>query len=974
MHFSFLDSITAKLPLPSRKVDAAHALEKWGHIGDIEKSLAGSCSAIKNHKQGAALLNAIFGNSPFLTQIVLKHPKWFIRTCETSSEKTFADLCRHIKNTKIKSIEQLMQLLRIAKREASLIAAMADIASIWNVQDVTKNLSLFAEIVTMKTAEWLLSEAHRKGDIALPYPEDSARDSGWIILAMGKLGARELNYSSDIDLILLFDKDRINYIGDKTLQHLMSKLTQELVSILNERTADGYVFRTDIRLRPDPASTPACMSVNAAMTYYETVGQNWERAALIKARPIGGDIYAGYEFLKRLSPFIWRKYLDFVAIDDIQSIKRQMDAYHQSALKIEGHNIKIGIGGIREIEFYAQIHQLIWGGRMPQLRSLMTCETLPQLAKENLISPEIATHFTQIYWFLRTVEHRLQMIHDHQTHSIPETPEEIERIAIFMGFDGIESFRSALIRACEYVHDIYTHSFKGQGKLGTEGKLVFTGVEADPGTIENLTKMGFGNPVTVCEVIAGWHRGSRRATRNKRARELITEVTPIMLKAFAASANPDQAFIHFDEFVAKLPAGVQIFSLFHNNPSLLELIATIMGSAPAMADTLARYPNLLDSVLTGQFYEQLPDRTLLLMEFSNFIFHARDYEDEVGLIRQFKNEKHFQAGIQLLTGKINHIIAGEFLSQLADIILLRILKITTNEFTKSHGVLGDDSMAVVALGKLGAQELTFGSDLDLVFIYEAALEDTSSDGEKSLSPNVYFGRLCQRFIGALTSLAREGRLFEVDMRLRPSGNQGPIAVSVDAFNKYFTESAWTFERMALTKARVISGGEQLKSDLMVSIQSHLSRTPDKESLKHDIRSLRVKVEEEFGSDNIWDLKYARGGLMDIDFIAQYLVLQNAYEKPEILRTSTLHILESAKKLGVLDSDTLEKLLKSHHFLSQLFYLLRLCSDGRLQPEQAPSGLMRLLVHLTKSEDFGQLQKRITETLSLVNGIFNKLFA
>jgi glutamate-ammonia-ligase adenylyltransferase len=929
-------------------------------------------SVVKDTK-ATSLLQCIFGCSPFLTQIILKYPQYVIDILNNNPAQFIRTVTQELSNQpEYPSVESLMQSLRQAKKQIALAIAIADITEFWDVQKVVLELSQFAEICLRIASDWLLYNAMKRGEVSLKHMGNPARDSGWIILAMGKLGAKELNYSSDIDLILLYDKDKVPYTGETGLQHFMSKLTQELVRIMQERTNDGYVFRTDIRLRPDPASTPPCMSVGAAMTYYETVGQNWERAALIKARPIAGDITAGLEFLKWISPFIWRKYLDFASITDIQSIKRQMDVHHQSELTLAGHNIKLGIGGIREIEFYTQIHQLIWGGKMPQLRSIPTVPTLLQLQQEGLISEEIFTVFSQSYWFLRKVEHRLQMIADQQTHTIPESNEDIERMAIFMGFESTQTFASYLLGICHKVHDIYIHSFKGQGALGTEGALVFTGVEPDPNTLQTLRSMGFTDPSVVAAQISGWHRGTRRATRTKRARELITEVTPQLLKAFGATTNPDQAFIKFDEFLGLLPAGVQLFSLFQNNPPLMDLIATIMGSAPALAETLSRHPNLLDAVITGQFYDSLPDKTLLFLEFSNSIFHAENEEDEIRILREFKNEKQFQVGVQLLTGRVQPDEAAEFLSNLADTILKRVLKTTEREFAKTYGNIVHDSLAIIALGKLGAKELTFGSDLDLIFIYNPVSEEVRSDGEKSFNPNVYYSRLCQRVIGSLTALTREGRLYEVDMRLRPSGNQGPIAVSFESFDQYFSSSAWTFERMALCKARVLTGERLFQKRIEANIHMHLCSNIDIRVLFEDIYAMRQKVDEQFATNNPWDIKYVRGGLMDLDFIAQFYVLAYSHIHTDLVDGSTERVLQKCMQYKILHEEQGNQLLQGFRLLTKVFFILRLCSSGSMIEETAPIGLKRLLSQLTQSTDFDTLKTNLIQYQSFTREQFDRL--
>jgi len=723
----------------------------------------------------------------------------------------------------------------------------------------------------------------------------------------------------------------------------------------------------DLRLRPDPASTPVAMSTAGAITYYETVGQNWERAALIKARPIAGDTEAGYRFLQQITPFIWRKHLDFAAIADIQSIKRQMDARTGGVIEIPGHNIKTGLGGIREIEFFAQIHQLIWGGREPTLRIQGTCATLEALAQGALIDPELSVKLGKSYRFLRTVEHRLQMVDDQQTHSVPTLEEARTRLAAFLEFPDRTTFERTLMEHLEFVHTNFAESFRGQGGLGgNEGKLSFTGVENDPQTVETIRKMGYKNPASVSEIIQGWHRGSRRATRTKRARELITELTPTLLESLASTLQPDQAFIRFDEFLTKLPSGVQLFSLFYANPQLLDLIAIIMGSAPALAERLSKNPNLLDSVLTSHFFNDLPDKETLFDELAGQLMLARDFEDEMDIIRRFKNEKQFQAGIQLIRRQISAAEVGHYLSDIADTCIAALLHRVEIAFG-SKQKLKPGGLATIAMGRLGARELTFGSDIDLVFVH-GALEKN-----KQLAPeHELYNKLGQRFIGALTALTREGRLYEVDTRLRPSGLDGALAVGVGTFDKYLNESAWTFELLALTRARVITGNPALRERLEKIIQHNLALPRQPQKLAKDIIDLRVKITREFGSDNPWNLKYAHGGLMDLDFLAQYFVLGHAHAYPALIGHSTDQVFTALLEYQLIDTAQGEVLLEAHRFLTSLFVLLRLCAVGTLDEAAAPLGLKVLIANGLKLADFAIVKTSLIATLSMVHKHFTDI--
>ncbi len=963
--FPFLDAIHTLPALPRKDASERGFSSLAGKIRQMENTdIAGQWEAITAHPQGKALLDCIFAYSPFLSRLIGQHTAFFIDYCTRGVDACFTELKMSLVTCPSSSTSELMKALRIAKSKASLLIASADLGHIWSLEQVTLAMSEIAELCVHRTVEFLLTQAHKKGDITLPHPENPEQESGLFVLAMGKLGSRALNYSSDIDLIVFFDSDRTTYTGAQNSQKCFSKMAQEMMHILQERTADGYVFRVDLRLRPDPASTPLAMSVAGAITYYETVGQNWERAALIKARPIAGDTEAGYQFLNQIRPFIWRKHLDFAAIEDIQSIKRQMDARTGTTIDLPGHNIKTGIGGIREIEFFAQIHQLIWGGRMPTLRLAGTCKTLKVLAEMGLISAELAEQLSISYRFLRSVEHHLQMIDDQQTHSIPTSPEAIVQLAAFMGFTEA-SFMQTLLGHLHFVHEQFSSSFRGKNSLSSdEGKLSFTGVENDPQTLETIRKMGYQNPASVSEIIQAWHHGSRRATRTKRARELITELTPTLLKALAATSQPDQAFIHFDEFLTRLPAGIQLFSLFSANPQLLDLIAIIMGSAPAMAESLSKNPLLLDTLLTADFLDLAWDEESLFNELANILLLTRDFEDEMDAIRRFKNEKQFETGVQLLRQQISLETASQRLSDIAQACIIALLHRVEVELAKKQPELHQGGLAIIALGRLGARTLTFGSDIDLVFIYDTPPAETALTGDHSL-----YNKLCQRFITSLTTLTREGRLYEVDTRLRPSGLDGALAVSVSAFDKYFSEAAWTFEFMALTRARVIAGPPATQQQLNHIINRHLTQPRDPQKLKHDIVELRSKITKEFGSNDPWNLKYAHGGLMDIDFLAQYFILLHAPMHADIITSSTEQAFHTLINKGLIAPETGHELVNSYHFLNALFALLRLCGGGIINETTAPHGLKQLIAKTLDKPDFDTVKTTLITTLASVQKHF-----
>jgi glutamate-ammonia-ligase adenylyltransferase len=795
-----------------------------------------------------------------------------------------------------------------------------------------------------------------------------------VVLGMGKFGARELNYSSDIDLIVLYDHERLDYTGRRSLPECMIAITKDLVRILDERTGEGYVFRTDLRLRPDPGSTPVAVSMVAAENYYEGFGQNWERAAMIKARQVAGDAEAGTAFLKFLRPFIWRKSLDFAAIQDIHSIKRQINAYRGGrTIAVAGHNIKLGRGGIREIEFFAQTQQLIWGGRETGMRCSRTLDALHALARAGHTGPEVAEQMEEAYRFLRTLEHRLQMIDDKQTQTLPDQPARLAEIAAFAGFDGVEDFSAALTQRLQVVESHYAGLFEDAPALGTHGNLVFTGGENDPDTVRTIAEMGFAGADAVCSTIRGWHHGRIRATRSTRARELLTELTPALLSSMATTANPDDAFLRFDEFLSRLPGGVPVFSLFYSNPSLLDLVAEIMGNAPRLAEHLARHPNLLDSVLSSSFFEPPPPAEFLETELDKaFIEAGGDFQEILDISRRWTHDRKFQIGVQILRNILSPDQAARAFSDLADAVLTRLVPRVEEEFARAHGRVPGGEWCILAMGKMGGREMTATSDLDLILIYDAPEAIEESDGARPLGKATWFARLTQRIVNAITAKTAEGELYEVDMRLRPSGNAGPIASSFESFERYQHEAAWTWEHMALTRARVVTGDPALSDKVRGIIAKVLTGPRDPDRLVMEVAEMRERMAREHKAASHWEVKHLRGGLVDIEFTAQWLQLRWGREHPAILSFNTRDALEKAAEAGLLARADLDSLIEAWRLWSAVQLVLRQTIAGDFDEKTAPRGLKDVLVRAAGLIDFKTMVDRMDDCARDALEVFERL--
>jgi glutamate-ammonia-ligase adenylyltransferase len=968
MGFSSLSAVTS-LPKPHDRERAATGRERW--LASARQDVA---MALAEDPAGSALLDAVFGNSPFLGRTLAQHPdimcQWVQDGPESCLDSALARLDPRADE------RTLMTQLRTARAEVAAAVALSDIAGLWDWREVTAALSRFAEGATQTALAHLLLQASKSGKLGQLDVDDPERGSGFIVLALGKLGGRELNYSSDIDLIVLWDDERLPVTTDDGPQSVCVRITRQLIRLLEERTPDGHVVRTDLRLRPDPGATALALSADAAELYYEGLGQNWERAAMIKARPVAGDIEAGNLFLERLRPFIWRRHLDFAAIQDIHSIKRQIHAHKGGGqVTVAGHNVKLGRGGIREIEFFAQTQQLIFGGREPDLRSRPTCEALNALASAGRIAAQTAEDLETAYAELRRIEHRLQMIDDNQTHSIPDTEAGIDHIATFLGYKDAGSFSSSLTNILHRVEAHYADLFEDSAPLsgdtdGTAGNLVFTGNEDDPDTLETLTRMGFSDGASVASVIRGWHHGRVRAMRSARAREILTELTPSLLAAFAASTHPDAALMRFHEFLDRLPAGVQLFSMFQSRSGLLDLVAEIMGTAPRLAEHLARAPTLLDHVLSTDFYVELPHTSELEADLESDLRLAENEEDVLDRVRWWTHDREFQLGVQLLRGVIGPDDVAHGLTDLTDAVLHGLTPRVEAQFQKQHGMVPGGGMAVIAFGKYGARELNFGSDLDLVFVYSHDEDADSSDGPRPLPPSQYFIRLSQRIVTALTSMTNAGRLFEIDMRLRPSGSAGPLACDVAGFVRYQEEEAWHWEHLALTRARVVQGPEALAQTLNQAIRRILTSERNRHELASAVIDMRTRIAGEHPAFDRFDVKYVEGGLIDLDFLSQFLQLVHAARHPEVLSARSDEALQALVSVGVLESAQADGLIQAGYLMHHVQTAVRLAIARPTAEGDLPKGLRELLVRVTGSRNFDDLCERLDLTQNLVAASFN----
>ncbi len=923
-----------------------------------------------------ALIVGTLGCSPYLSGLMRRDPVRLARILDTAPEHQFEQLLGRLYGdvATAGSMTDAMRLLRTFKSEVALLLALADLGGVLPVMTITSALTSAADAAVAASVGFLFRQAVKRGDWLAEGPGRPEADAGYIVLAMGKHGARELNYSSDIDLIVFYEAERARLKPGLEPATFFIRMTRDIVKLMQERTADGYVFRTDLRLRPDPGATQVAISTDAALNYYESFGQNWERAAMIKARPIAGDLAAGASFLAELAPFIWRKYLDFAAIADIHAMKRQIHAFKGfGEIGVAGHNVKLGRGGIREIEFFVQTQQLIAGGRQTDLRVPTTLGALEKLAERGWIRPPVVADLSEAYQFLRRIEHRLQMLADEQTQTLPHAEDDLTRLALFSGYETLDAFKVALVERLERVQTHYAALFEATPELTSAGSnMVFAGEADDPGTLEALSRMGFERPADAIAAVRGWHHGRYRAVRTPRARELLTEVQPLLIEALSRTADPDSALVSFDRFLSDLPSGVQLFSLLRANPRLLRLVADIVGTAPRLARILGRRRRVLDAVLDPGFFGSLPDSAALKRIVNSEIDAGGDFQEALDRARVIGSEQAFLIGVRVLSGTISASQAGGAYAELASRFIQSLEERVEAEIVKSHGKVRDGATAVVAMGKLGGREMTATSDLDLIVIYDFDAECQQSDGERPLAPTQYYARLTQRLISALSVPTAEGSLYDVDMRLRPSGQKGPVATQLSSFIEYQTSTAWTWEHMALTRARVVTGPAAFRAAVEEAIRSTLVRPRDRTKISADVREMRALIAKEKGTDNLWDMKQVRGGLVDLEFIAQFLQLVHAATNPEVLDQTTVVALQKLATAGFIPPAAADVLIPAAHLIHNLTQVTRLTLDGPFDPGKAPDGLKDLLARVGEVPSFARLEAVLAETTSDVARLFDEL--
>ena len=876
----------------------------------IDAHLGGERAAVLAQRGGgtdrAAFLRGVAETAPYLGRLLRRADTEALLAQDPDARLEV--LCRAVADL---PVAEAAAGLRGAKREAALLLALLDLSGAWPMERVTRALSAFADACVARA-------------LACAFEEAGHAPAGLGVLSLGKLGARTLNYSSDIDLVLAYDAERLPEAGRAGPRGLASALTRRLVALLADQTAEGYVFRTDLRLRPDPSSSAPAVSVAQAERYYETYGQNWERAAYIKARACAGDEAVTDAYLRVVRPFVWRRTLDFAALADIRAVKAQIHAKAgRPDIVGAGGDVKLGPGGIREVEFFVETQQLILGGRDERLRVPATLDALSALAAAGHVAPADADRLAEAYRFLRDTEHRIQMRHDEASQTVPDEAGPLRDVGALMGFADPACFEAALTGTLRAVHDRYAALFEATDpEEEPPGSLVFTGVDDDPRTLATLTRMGFREAPRAAAMIRRWHQGGLPATRSVRARELLTGLVPRLLAACADTRAPDAALAATGRFLSLVPNGLGLFALFTAHPEVLDDTVALCAASPDLAQRLGRRPSLIDGLLTNEAHPPPPVPEGLPLEAAM---------DEV---RWRTGGEQVRLAARLTLGRGNPDEAGAAFTDAAEDAIGTLFAAAAGEAARR----GEDQgppLALVGFGRLGTRTLTAHSDLDLVFVY---------DGAAGASPLVL--RRVRRLIAALSAPTAAGVLYEVDMRLRPSGGAGPAAVTLDAFRRYYAETAQAWEAMALTKARVVWAEDGIGDAVEAAASDRLRSGWMAGAIGEAARVMRRRLLDEHPAKGPLDVKRMAGGLTDLDFLAQALTLSRPHDGRPPRHTAAA--LSWHAERGALVGADLDGLLAAHRVFEGVIQYGRATYGPAVMP--VPKGSRaRRLERLTRTE-------------------------
>jgi glutamate-ammonia-ligase adenylyltransferase len=934
-----LDTLPAISPLPDVLQDEVAAC--WSRIRETSGVDFPEAEQYRR-------IEHVWAVSPFVAEYCAKDPARFVELQESGDlgrsygEEEYAQRLS-VALEVVGDEAGLMRFLRQFRNREMVRIAWRDIAGQAGLEETLSDLSRFADAALDAALNWL----HRQLSATFGIPQDErGQPQSLVVIAMGKLGAHELNFSSDIDLIFVYPKAGETAGGTKTLSNheFFDRLGQKLIKALSEVTADGYVFRVDMRLRPFGESGPLVLSFDAMEQYYTTHARDWERYAMIKARCCAGDRAAGEQLLKLLRPFVYRRYLDFGAFQALREMKRLInDEVRRKGIE---SNVKLGRGGIREIEFIGQTFQLIRGGRVPALQTRRILDVLECLGKLGYLPREAVDDLTTAYVFLRNTEHRLQQIRDQQTQSLPKDDLDRLRVALGMGFENWEAFSKAL----ETHRGRVQHHFdqlldRAEGEPATAEKPLHADLwqgNSDPATLENE---GFDDPSTASAVIANLKglAGARGLSRTEQAR--LDRLMPMLLTSVTRTANPTATLERIARLIETIVRRSVYLALLTEHPDALAQLVKLCSASPWLAGYVTRQPILLDELLDPRtlYAPPGPDELDAQLEGQLAQVDPQDLERQMETLRHFKHAQVLRVAASDIAGVLPVAKVSDHLTAIAETVLRAALRLAWGHFTTRHGipecldegVKRPAGFAIIAYGKLGGLELGYGSDLDLVFLHDSRGTEQVTNGPKPLDNPTFFARLGQRIIHLINTVTPAGKAYDIDTRLRPSGASGLLVSNLDAYREYQESHAWTWEHQALIRARPVAGDPRTAAGFNAIRRETLGQPRGEAKLKHDIREMREKMREALckKEPGMFDLKQGAGGITDIEFMVQYAVLRWAAGYPELLEaTSNRLLLEFLAASHLLEDDACQAFRDAYFAYRAKTHALALQEESALVSE------------------------------------------
>jgi glutamate-ammonia-ligase adenylyltransferase len=997
LHRIAVDSL--RTPLPDLALNSLERLAGLIPAADL--------AAIARRPKSLMQFVRLCGSSPFLVNLIYKTPEslsWLFLGNGIALSRS-ADQMLSVLSSQVDGqtdFAGLIKILRCFKRSEILRIAARDLNGLAPLEEVTAELSSLAAASLQVAYQVCRRCLIREFGVPLMMTENGPVEAEMTVIGMGKLGGHELNFSSDIDIIYFYESDKGatsgvdsgsgQIRGVVSLHTFFSKLAEMTGRALSQVTEDGFVFRVDVGLRPEGKAGDMAVSLRSAEIYYESWGQSWERTAMLKGRPVAGSLELGEQFLKMLQPFVYRKYLDYNLIEDMKNMKLKIDASLNRTMQGDV-NLKLGRGGIREIEFFIQALQLVFAGKNPALRERNSLKALDGLLAARLIREDDHRKLREAYRFLRMVEHRIQVVQERQTHNLPVKEEEFRALVRRCGFtrsNGQKRFCEVLEGHRANVSAIFGNLFHSRDKKLHKdldpAVLIFFDPKADPDLVKDmLAERRFESVDRAYENLLALRNGPAKGNLTERSRRMLEKIAPILLQELFDSPDPDMALANLERFFATIASRSSYYALLAENRATLKLLVSLFGMSEFLSKFLLGHPELLESMVFRTHDSTIKSKDAMEAELLAMLERTDHFEEQLDLLRRYRNEEFLRIGLNDIHGRLKQAEITSQLTLLSETCLLTAYRLARQELKRfgrpicdCEGSRAEASLAVIAMGKMGGGELNYHSDLDIIFVYD---HQGMTDGDKPITNHEYFAKLAQKIISVLTLQTREGYVYKIDTRLRPSGNAGPLVTSRESFLEYHRREAQIWERQALTRARVVLGNREFAGQLQdVIAQTVYGASLDDEG-RNEIHRLRMRMEHELARESAgsYNIKTGRGGMVDVEFIVQYLQLRYGCHYPELRTTSTVAALKQIRSLELLPDDVAESLYSGYLFLRRLENRLRIIHDHSVNELSGPKSYMNKLARrldydpalknpgVVLISDYEEITGRIRDCYDLVMG-------